>query len=125
MSITLQVVTFLIFLLVTRIGVVLSNPWPKPRKRKDGETCVLAVFLGSGFSDNPPVGLAFSSAYVNTGGHTSEALMLTSGLDFSRYSPRIYIVSEGDTLSTNKVVSLERSKAFRSSPIPVSSGHPF
>jgi beta-1,4-N-acetylglucosaminyltransferase len=100
--------------------VVLSNPSPKPRKRNDGETCVLAVFLGSGFSDNPLIGPAFSPAYVNPGGHTSEALMLTSGLDFSRYSPRIYIVSEGDTLSTNKVVSLEHSKAFRSSPIPAS-----
>jgi beta-1,4-N-acetylglucosaminyltransferase len=121
----LQAVTVLILLLVTRICVVLSNPSPKPRKRNDGETCVLAVFLGSGFSDNPLIGPAFSPAYVNPGGHTSEALMLTSGLDFSRYSPRIYIVSEGDTLSTNKVVSLEHSKAFRSSPIPVSSYHPF
>jgi len=97
----LQAVTLLILLLVTRIYVVLFKPSPKPRKRNDGETCVLAVFLGSG-------------------GHTSEALMLTSGLDFSRYSPRIYIVSEGDTLSTNKAVSLERAKASRSSPIPAS-----
>lgn len=49
--------------------------------------------------------------------------MLTSGLDFSRYSPRIYIVSEGDTLSASKAVSLERSKASCSLPITVSSRH--
>ncbi|KAF8135461.1 glycosyltransferase family 1 protein [Boletus edulis] len=98
----LQIVTVLGFLLVTRIYVVVSSPSPKPRRRDDGETCVLAVFLGSG-------------------GHTSEVLTLTSSLDFSRYSPRIYIVSEGDTLSASKAVSLEHSKASRN-PIPGSDG---
>ena len=57
-----------------------------------------------------------------SGGHTSEALMLISGLDFSRYSPRIYIVSDGDILSTNKAISLERSKA---SPVRVILFRPF
>ncbi|KAF8554159.1 glycosyltransferase family 1 protein [Imleria badia] len=99
----IQAVTILILLLVTRIYAVLSKPSPKPRRRNDGETCVLAVFLGSG-------------------GHTSEGLMLTSSLDFSRYSQRIYIVSEGDTLSWNKAISLERSKTTRSSAIPGSDG---
>lgn len=51
--------------------------------------------------------------------------MLTSGLDFSRYSPRIYIISEGDTLSASKAISLEHSKASRSPPITVSSRHSF
>ena len=51
--------------------------------------------------------------------------MLISGLDFSRYSPRIYIVSDGDMLSTSKALSLERSKAPRSSAIRVSSYYPF
>ncbi|KZT72074.1 glycosyltransferase family 1 protein, partial [Daedalea quercina L-15889] len=56
------------------------------------DRCHLAVFLGSG-------------------GHTSEALMLLSALDFSRYSPRTYIISEGDALSTRKAIALEMSKA--------------
>ncbi|KIJ61318.1 glycosyltransferase family 1 protein [Hydnomerulius pinastri MD-312] len=37
--------------------------------------------------------------------------MLTSALDFSRYSPRTYVVSEGDTLSAQKAVVLEHLKA--------------
>ncbi|KAG0707331.1 glycosyltransferase family 1 protein, partial [Suillus ampliporus] len=55
-------------------------------------TCSVAIFLGSG-------------------GHTSEALKLASALDFSRYSPRTYIVSEGDTLSAQKAHALEHIKA--------------
>lgn len=42
-----------------------------------------------------------------TGGHTTEALTLVSALDFSRYAPRIYIVSEGDHLSAEKAAALE------------------
>jgi hypothetical protein len=34
-----------------------------------------------------------------------------SALDFSRYTPRTYLVSEGDSLSEQKVVALERLKA--------------
>lgn len=65
---------------------------------------------------------------ADTGGHTSEALSLVSALDFGRYVPRTYIISEGDTLSMQKAVDLESAKAakapntvppvrsFRSSP---------
>ncbi|KAH8118986.1 glycosyltransferase family 1 protein [Phellopilus nigrolimitatus] len=59
------------------------------RTKNASDTCSLAVFLGSG-------------------GHTSEALALISTLDFIRYSPRKYIVSEGDSLSAQKVAELER-----------------
>lgn len=45
-----------------------------------------------------------------TGGHTTEALTLVSALDFSRYTPRIYIISEGDSLSAEKAVALESRK---------------
>lgn len=45
------------------------------------------------------------------GGHTSEALKLASALDFGRYSPRTYIVSEGDTFSAQKALALEHIKA--------------
>ncbi|KAI0267141.1 glycosyltransferase family 1 protein [Gloeopeniophorella convolvens] len=81
-----------LFAAVARIYVILP-----PRKRvrrgtgKKG-TCHLAVFLGSG-------------------GHSSEALSLISALDFSRYTPRTYIVSEGDPLSEQKAIALERLKA--------------
>ncbi|KZT11025.1 glycosyltransferase family 1 protein [Laetiporus sulphureus 93-53] len=62
------------------------------RKRLPSEHCSLAVFLGSG-------------------GHTSEALMLLSALDFDRYFPRTYIISEGDALSAQKAVALESLKS--------------
>lgn len=37
--------------------------------------------------------------------------MLVSTLDFSRYTPRTYLVSEGDSLSATKAIALERVKA--------------
>jgi beta-1,4-N-acetylglucosaminyltransferase len=87
-----------------------------PCKRGDKETCHLAVFLGSGKLIAVCVGHPFrlrSHRYL--GGHTSEALSLVSALDFSRYNPRTYLVSEGDPLSEQKVVALERSKAASAS----------
>lgn len=44
------------------------------------------------------------------GGHTTEALALLSSIDFSRYTPRTYIVSDGDHLSAQKAAALESSK---------------
>jgi len=74
--------------IVLRIYLIL----PGAKKHRGGseksKKCSIAIFLGSG-------------------GHTSEALTLVSALDFSRYSPRIYIVSEGDSLSVQKSVALE------------------
>lgn len=43
----------------------------------------------------------------HSGGHTSEALSLMSSLDFRRYSPRVYFVSESDTISAQKAETLE------------------
>jgi len=79
-----------------RLWVVLptSKAAKRPLRRQSGY-CSLAVFLGSG-------------------GHTSEALLLLSVLDFSRYSPRTYIVSRGDTLSERKAIALESQKAAES-----------
>ncbi|KAA1473902.1 glycosyltransferase family 1 protein [Dentipellis sp. KUC8613] len=70
-----------------------------PRKilrPRTSATCSLAVFLGSG-------------------GHTSEALSLVSALDFTRYTPRTYIVSSGDSLSVQKALALEVLKASTAS----------
>ena len=36
--------------------------------------------------------------------------MMLSALDFSRYSPRTYFVSDGDSLSGQKAKALERLK---------------
>lgn len=44
---------------------------------------------------------------ILSGGHTTEAITLVSSLDFERYSPRTYIIGEGDVLSTQKAVKLE------------------
>ncbi|RPD53546.1 glycosyltransferase family 1 protein [Lentinus tigrinus ALCF2SS1-6] len=77
-----------------RLCIMLTAPRPaKPSGRREAiETCSFAVFLGSG-------------------GHTSEALILVSALNFDRYVPRTYIISEGDTLSMQKAVELESAKA--------------
>ncbi|KAF9241548.1 glycosyltransferase family 1 protein [Melanogaster broomeanus] len=91
MAITLHLVTAFALLLFSRVYLV--SCLPKPPRKKDGDKCSLAIFLGSGC------------------GHTSEALILTSALDFSRYSPRTYIISEGDTLSAKKAIALEQLKA--------------
>ena len=52
-----------------------------------------------------------SDRHCFPGGHTSEALSLVSALDFSRYTPRTYLVSEGDSLSAQKAIALEGLKA--------------
>jgi len=69
----------------------------RPRKRKSSEPCSLAVFLGSG-------------------GHTSEALALVSAVNFSRFTPRTYVISQGDDLSMQKVTALELSTAAEGAP---------
>ncbi|KAJ7901898.1 oligosaccharide biosynthesis protein Alg14-like protein, partial [Mycena olivaceomarginata] len=50
------------------------------------------------------------------GGHTSEALALISALDFNRYSPRTYVISEGDSFSAQKARELESSKETSTCP---------
>ncbi|KIL00700.1 glycosyltransferase family 1 protein [Paxillus rubicundulus Ve08.2h10] len=88
MTITFQILTALAFLLSCRVYLVLpTSCHPKPPRRYSNK-CSLAIFLGSG-------------------GHTSEALMLTSALDLTRYAPRTYIISEGDTLSAKKAIAFE------------------
>ncbi|KAL4073970.1 glycosyltransferase family 1 protein [Scleroderma yunnanense] len=81
-------------LFLARFYLVVLRPLPRSKHppRGERETCSLGVFLGSG-------------------GHTGEALTLASALDFSRYYPRTYIVSDGDALSAQKAVALEYRKA--------------
>ncbi|KAI9449794.1 glycosyltransferase family 1 protein [Lactarius psammicola] len=89
----LLVAVALTLVIIARICVIIVFPKDSVRRRRDRRgTCHLAVFLGSG-------------------GHSSEALTLVSTLDFSRYTPRTYLVSEGDSLSATKAIALERLKA--------------
>lgn len=71
-------------------------------------TCSLAVFLGSGMETSESETICIYSVFI--GGHTSEVLKLLSDVDFSRYTPRTYIISEGDNLSAQKAMALESSK---------------
>lgn len=82
-----------IFLVIYRFSRRSERPL-----RRDADICSLAVFLGSG-------------------GHTAEASILLSALDFSRYCPRTYIVSEGDELSSRRAVALENVQSARNTPL--------
>ncbi|EKM54398.1 glycosyltransferase family 1 protein, partial [Phanerochaete carnosa HHB-10118-sp] len=87
----------LVLLLLAVISMRLYAVLPRVNRakraaRSRSEACTLAVFLGSG-------------------GHTSEALVLLSALDFDRYCPRKYFVSQGDILSAKKAITLESERA--------------
>ncbi|KAJ7346689.1 glycosyltransferase family 1 protein [Mycena albidolilacea] len=56
------------------------------------------------------------AVFLGSGGHTSEALALISALDFNRYSPRTYVISEGDSFSAQKTCELESSKETTTCP---------
>ncbi|CCA66710.1 hypothetical protein PIIN_00390 [Serendipita indica DSM 11827] len=89
---TALVYSALVFaLFVLRAIYVIIFP---PRKRfSSGQTCRLAIFLGSG-------------------GHTSEMLQMLQGLNFERYEPRLYLVSQGDILSAEKAAEFESKSSF-------------
>lgn len=40
--------------------------------------------------------------------------MLLETLDFQRYTPRVYLMSEGDALSANKAIAFEKSRQVHS-----------
>ncbi|KAJ7924876.1 glycosyltransferase family 1 protein [Mycena leptocephala] len=56
------------------------------------------------------------AVFLGSGGHTSEALTLISALDFNCYSPRTYVISEGDSFSAQKAADLESLKATSACP---------
>ncbi|KAI6046222.1 glycosyltransferase family 1 protein [Pisolithus marmoratus] len=87
-------------LLLSRIVLVVYRSFCRSQRpiRRDTDTCSLAIFLGSG-------------------GHTAEASILLSALDFSRYCPRTYIVNEGDELSTQRAVALEKLQSAKNTPL--------
>lgn len=95
----LLVVVALTFTIVARLVIIVSRKDSVSRRRDHKGACHLAVFLGSG-------------------GHSSEALTLISTLDFTRYTPRTYLVSDGDPLSATKAIALERLKAASEPSLP-------
>ena len=118
MSSVLWAMTLAVILLLLSRVYFLRRERNSPRVRRSG-TCSLAVFLGSGTS---LYSCPFSHTNVlcrSSGGHTMEALSLVNSLDFTRYTPRTYIVSEGDALSIQKARALERLKLSRVTTHPV------
>ncbi|KAJ8936272.1 hypothetical protein NQ314_012434, partial [Rhamnusium bicolor] len=47
---------------------------------------------------------------IGSGGHTTEMLKLVEDLDFTKYSPRFYIMAYSDVTSASRVEELERLK---------------
>ena len=96
--------------------------YTRVQSREPGARCRLAVFLGSGDYYKARRCEHGTHTAGMLGGHTSEMLTLVSALDFTRYTPRTYIVSEGDTLSAQKAVDLEKA---RQDPAKVHFDNPF
>ena len=48
---------------------------------------------------------------LGSGGHTAEMLGLLSSLDFSRFTPRMYVRARSDTTSGSRVENLEMERA--------------
>ncbi|KAI5475889.1 beta-1,4-N-acetylglucosaminyltransferase, glycosyltransferase family 1 protein [Pseudohyphozyma bogoriensis] len=89
---------FLFYRLALTIHRTHAKTLRRPKRDQHDKT-VLAVVLGSG-------------------GHTAEMMRLLKGVDPSRYSHRIYLISSGDTLSELKALQLE--KSFLPSAFPSS-----
>jgi beta-1,4-N-acetylglucosaminyltransferase len=106
-------VAFLVLLFTARLTVALRYPSPRNKRTQ----CKLAVFLGSGkfpFVDGHNL-----ESDPLLGGHTSEALQMVSALDFTKYTPRTYIISEGDHLSAQKAQDLEALKGTSVRHLPI------
>ena len=48
---------------------------------------------------------------LGSGGHTAEMLRLLGGMNLRNYSPRVYVVAEGDKMSVDKVEKFESTQA--------------
>ncbi|KAJ2004968.1 UDP-N-acetylglucosamine transferase subunit [Coemansia sp. RSA 2322] len=47
---------------------------------------------------------------LGSGGHTAEMTRLLSGVDYDRYTRRLYVVGDTDVISLNKIGSIEASR---------------
>ena len=53
---------------------------------------------------------------VGSGGHTSEMMSIMRGLRIKNYSPRLYIIADGDEMSRGKVKTFETSNGTFGAP---------
>ncbi|KAF8590884.1 glycosyltransferase family 1 protein [Ramaria rubella] len=95
-------IALLLFAVLCRAYAIIpssNRSWVLSLRRKEA-TCHLAVFLGSG-------------------GHTSEALLLLSSINFARYTPRTYVVSQGSPSKTQSeaftILSIPRARRVHQS----------
>ena len=51
---------------------------------------------------------------LGSGGHTAEMLRLLGGMNLKNYTPRVYVVAEGDKMSIDKVEKFESVARFQS-----------
>lgn len=86
--------------------------WPAPRdsrKKTQNETATIALFLGSGASIYYAQRTAAESDQKSlAGGHTAEMLRIISAVGWKRYTKRIYIIAQGDTISVAKAIAHEK-----------------
>jgi len=87
-------------------SVVIIADQNEPRR----EPAVLPSFLDQVRNVVLPRCRVDKHCHEPAGGHTTEALALVSALDFARYTPRTYIISDGDTLSAEKAREMEERK---------------
>ncbi len=52
---------------------------------------------------------------LGSGGHTAEMLRLLGGMNLHNYTPRVYVVAEGDKMSVDKVEKFESTASTRGS----------
>ncbi|SCZ99189.1 BZ3500_MvSof-1268-A1-R1_Chr7-1g09428 [Microbotryum saponariae] len=89
--ITLGIIRLIWVLRATHANTSSSSHRKRRRPlRQPDEPASLAVFLGSG-------------------GHTAEMMRLLCGVDWDRYSTRIYLIGMGDKMSEDKALALEES----------------
>lgn len=88
-SIAIAIISFI----TLRIILVINNHRRgiKPKLNLKDNKCSISFFLGSG-------------------GHSTEMLKIISSLPFTKFSPRLYLVSSGDTLSAQKCLDLENER---------------
>ena len=62
------------------------------------------------FTECEPACKRLISNIVLAGGHTAEMLNLLRAMDFSRYSPRVYVAAATDSMSLKRAQVLEEER---------------
>ncbi|KAI8052017.1 UDP-N-acetylglucosamine transferase subunit ALG14 [Syncephalis plumigaleata] len=91
-------ISFLLIVLVIRLWQIIPSLHGQTSKplQLERDICRVTILLGSG-------------------GHTAEMLALLNALTLEQYTPRNYLITEGDTLSKHRVMRWESSSREKSS----------